>query len=101
MALRVIPLQLASWLIVPLPWTLPRMVVLQMAQPLAVVEGTGKDDALTASREMMTPVVWQYAGGPDTHNPFWLCDYDVLQCRTWGPSCCSKPWSRCGSCSLT
>lgn len=64
-ALRVIPLQLASWLVVPLPWTLPRMVVLQMAQPLAVVEGAGRDEALAASREMMAPIVWQYAGVGD------------------------------------
>lgn len=65
-ALRVIPLQLASWLVLPLPWTLPRMVVLQMAQPLAVVEGAGGDQALESSREMMEPIVWQYAGADCT-----------------------------------
>lgn len=38
------------------------MVKLQMAQPLAVMQGVGGADALARSTTMMTPLVWQYAG---------------------------------------
>ena len=37
---QVLPLQLASLLLVTLPWTLPRLLDLQAANPVAVLDGT-------------------------------------------------------------
>ncbi len=36
---QVLPLQLASLLLLTLPWTLPRLLDLQAANPVAVLEG--------------------------------------------------------------
>ena len=38
-AVRVLPLQAFSLLLLPLPWTLPRLFALLVANPVAVVEG--------------------------------------------------------------
>ena len=38
-AVRVLPLQALSLLLLPLPWTLPRLLSLQLASPASVVEG--------------------------------------------------------------
>ena len=38
-AVRVLPLQFASLLIITLPFTLPRLLALQLANPASVVEG--------------------------------------------------------------
>jgi hypothetical protein len=38
-AVRVLPLQFASLLVVTLPWTLPRLLSLQLANPASVIEG--------------------------------------------------------------
>lgn len=37
--LQVLPLQAASMLLVTLPWTLPRLMDLQAANPVAVLDG--------------------------------------------------------------
>lgn len=37
--LQVLPLQVASLLLVTLPWTLPRLLDLQAANPVAVLDG--------------------------------------------------------------
>ena len=37
--MQVLPLQLASLLLVTLPWTLPRLLDLQAANPVAVLDG--------------------------------------------------------------
>lgn len=39
LALRVIPLSGLSLLLLPLPWTLPRLMALSATTPLAVLEG--------------------------------------------------------------
>ncbi len=39
-AVRVLPLQFASLLIITLPLTLPRLLALQLSNPASVVEGT-------------------------------------------------------------
>ena len=39
MSVRVLPLQALSLLLLPLPWTLPRLFALLVANPVAVVEG--------------------------------------------------------------
>ena len=39
MSVRVLPLQALSLLLLPLPWTLPRLFDLLVANPVAVVEG--------------------------------------------------------------
>lgn len=41
-AVRVLPLQFASLLIVTLPLTLPRLLALQLANPASVVEGAAR-----------------------------------------------------------
>jgi hypothetical protein len=38
-AVRVLPLQALSLPLLPLPWTLPRLLSLQLANPASVVEG--------------------------------------------------------------
>ena len=38
--MQVLPLQVASLLLVTLPWTLPRLLDLQAANPVAVLDGT-------------------------------------------------------------
>lgn len=38
-AVRVLPLQCLSLLLLPLPFTLPRILALQLANPASVVEG--------------------------------------------------------------
>ena len=39
LAVRAVPLAGLSLLIVPLPWTLPRLMALQATLPIAVLEG--------------------------------------------------------------
>ena len=39
MSVRVLPLQALSLFLLPLPWTLPRLFGLLVANPVAVVEG--------------------------------------------------------------
>ena len=39
MSVRVLPLQALSLFLLPLPWTLPRLFALLVANPVAVVEG--------------------------------------------------------------
>ena len=38
-AVRVLPLQCLSLVVVTLPWTLPRLLALQLANPASVIEG--------------------------------------------------------------
>ncbi len=45
-AVRVLPLQCLSLLLLPLPYTLPRILALQLANPASVVEGTPATIAL-------------------------------------------------------
>ena len=42
LAVRAIPLAGASLLILPLPWTLPRLMSLQATLPVAVLEGASR-----------------------------------------------------------
>jgi hypothetical protein len=51
--LRFLPLGAASILIVPLYWTLPRMVKLQAAVPAAVAEGLGPKAAVERSQRLV------------------------------------------------
>ncbi len=39
-AVQVLPLQVASLLLLTLPWTLPRLLDLQAANPVSVLDGT-------------------------------------------------------------
>jgi len=52
--LRALPLQAFSLLVVPLVWTLPRLLAIQLAVPIAISEGLNAKDALERSKEMMT-----------------------------------------------
>lgn len=40
-AMRVLPLQAMSLVVITLPWTLPRLLALQLATAASVVEGAG------------------------------------------------------------
>ncbi|EIE20138.1 hypothetical protein COCSUDRAFT_57865 [Coccomyxa subellipsoidea C-169] len=67
-AVRVLPLQCLSLLLLPLPWTLPRILALQLANPASVVEGWEGDEALKRSDEMTKikgvkkALLWPYIG---------------------------------------
>jgi len=49
-ALRAVPLQALSLLVFPLPWTLPRLLDLQVAPVVAAVEGLGGKEAVERAR---------------------------------------------------
>lgn len=51
--LRFLPLGAASCLIIPLYWTLPRVVALQAAVPAAVAEGLGPRAAVERSQQLL------------------------------------------------
>ena len=40
-AVRVLPLQALSLIVITLPWTLPRLIALQLATPASIIEGAG------------------------------------------------------------
>ncbi|BDA45383.1 hypothetical protein COCOBI_07-1700 [Coccomyxa sp. Obi] len=67
-AVRVLPLQCLSLLLLPLPFTLPRILALQLANPASVVEGWEGDEALKRSDEMTKvkgvkkALLWPYVG---------------------------------------
>ena len=55
-AVRVLPLQFASLLIITLPVTLPRLLALQLANPASVVEGApGPSTPYAACGEQLFP----------------------------------------------
>ena len=51
-ALRAVPLQAMSLLLLPLPWTLPRLLDLQVAPVVAAVEGEGGPGAIERAAEL-------------------------------------------------
>lgn len=53
---QVLPLQVASLLLFTLPWTLPRLLDLQAANPVAVLEGREGWQAITRSKEVIQPL---------------------------------------------
>ncbi|KAK9827295.1 hypothetical protein WJX81_001582 [Elliptochloris bilobata] len=55
-AVRVLPLQALSLLLLPLPWTLPRLFGLLLANPVAVVEGGEIDEVLERSGKLAQPL---------------------------------------------
>lgn len=54
--LQVLPLQVASLLLVTLPWTLPRLLDLQAANPVAVLDGQEGRKALERSKQLVQPL---------------------------------------------
>ncbi|KAL3143273.1 hypothetical protein ABBQ38_002118 [Trebouxia sp. C0009 RCD-2024] len=54
--LQVLPLQVASLLLVTLPWTLPRLLDLQAANPVAVLDGQEGRKALDRSKQLVQPL---------------------------------------------
>ena len=65
-----LPLQAASLLVVPVFWTLPRLLSIQLAVPSAILAGTGPRASLDASRALMAAAgagaaaayAWPYLG---------------------------------------
>ncbi|KAK9817131.1 hypothetical protein WJX72_010003 [[Myrmecia] bisecta] len=55
-AVRVLPLQALSLLVVTLFWTAPRIIDLQLANPVAVLEGAPGDLALARSARLAKPL---------------------------------------------
>lgn len=53
---QVLPLQVASLLLLTLPWTLPRLLDLQAANPVAVLEGQEGWQAIARSKEVIQPL---------------------------------------------
>lgn len=51
-AVRAVPLQALSLLVLPLPWTLPRLLDLQVAPVVAAVEGRGGRGAIERAAEL-------------------------------------------------
>ena len=59
MSVRVLPLQALSLLMLPLPWTLPRLFGLLLADPVAVVEGARPCSSIPYMRSMYScPTVY-------------------------------------------
>ncbi|CAK0782521.1 hypothetical protein CVIRNUC_005739 [Coccomyxa viridis] len=67
-AVRVLPLQFASLLLVTLPLTMPRLLALQLANPASVVEELEGDEAIARSHELTKlrgvkkALLWPYVG---------------------------------------
>ncbi|DBA68982.1 TPA: hypothetical protein ACH3X2_013154 [Trebouxia sp. C0005] len=53
---QVLPLQLASLLLLTLPWTLPRLLDLQAANPVAVLDGQEGWQAIARSKDLIQPL---------------------------------------------
>jgi len=51
--LRALPLQALSLLVAPLPWTVPRLLAIQLAVPIAILEGQVGQAALQRSGQLM------------------------------------------------
>lgn len=54
--IRVLPLQVASLALLSLPWTLPRLLDLQAANPAAILDGLDGKQAIARSKEVVQPV---------------------------------------------
>jgi len=65
-AVQALPLQALSLLVLPLPWSLPKLLKLQLAAPISLFEGDEGDEAVKKSRVAMEPlwkvVAFPYAG---------------------------------------
>ncbi|KAG1673260.1 hypothetical protein FOA52_002540 [Chlamydomonas sp. UWO 241] len=58
---RALPLQALSLLVLPLFWTLPRLLAIQLAVPIAISEGLGAKAALERSAQLMAGYGRAYA----------------------------------------
>ncbi len=56
-----LPLQAASLLVLPVFWTFPRLLAIQLAVPAAILGGTGPKASLAASKELMLHHAAAYA----------------------------------------
>lgn len=63
LAARVIPLSGLSLLVLPLPWTLPRLMSLSATTSLAVINGAPSSDALQQSKRRLWPF-WKSLSWP-------------------------------------